>query len=327
MISVKDLGKVRDFVLKQVMEENRCLVLGTEEMIDMFCGDTGVKIDYILTDTLNIDNDIESVPAKMYNPKSKEVFLLSLTDKDYLTDMIAHYRRMDGEGVKEDLRYLLGIQLVNKRYRDGYRRSADVICADSEEEKIKMVENMFRRPPENVIDQMKVISKDASIIEVDERFNRYVKQNPRIYEIYANERLCESLGISDDRFEELRQRLLKLSKLSINSGSMNDIMKINHNIYLDLLEKEEGINKKERLYLAFSEGCILQQCTTEFNEKISSVEEDRDERIKGIGKRHACEISKSLTLSKIDNLTGLNLREKLKSLFWAGVYNNRFYGK
>jgi hypothetical protein len=324
-ISVEEIGKVRNFVLKQVTKENRCLVLGTEDMIDDFCKGTGVKIDYVMTDLLDIDNEIESVPAKLYNPKSGEIVLIGLTGKDYLVNMITQSRRMDGEDVKEDLRYILGVQLIKK----GHMKSADVMCGDSEEEKIKMVEKIFRRPPKKIIDDMTELSKDVSITEVDKRFDRIIKQNPQIHEkyAYANESLCETLGINDDRFEELRQILLKLSKLSISSGSMDDIMEINHEKYIDLLEKEEGISHREMLYLSFSEGGILQQCATQFNENFPSLEEDHDERIKSIGKRHACEISKSLTLSKIDNLKGLNLREKLKANFWAGVYNCRFYGK
>lgn len=323
-ISVEELGKVRDFVLRQVTKENRCLVLGTEDMIDDFCKGTGISIDYIMTDMLNIDNEIESVPAKLYNPKSREIVLIGLTNKDYLTNMMIHSRQIDGESIKEDLRYLLGVQLIKK----GHMKSADVICGDSEEDKIKMVENMFRRPPKKIIDDMTELSKDATVTEVDERFNRSVKQNPGIHEkyAYANESLCETLGINDDRFEELRLKLLKLSKLSIGSGSMDDITDIDHEMYLDLLEKEEGISHRERLYLAFSGGSILQQLATEFNEKFPSIEEDHDERIKSIGKRHACEIGKALTLSKIDNLK-LNLREKLKANFWAGIHNERFYGK
>jgi hypothetical protein len=321
-ISVNELGKIRDYVLKQVTKENRCLVLGTEYMINSFCHDTNVKIDYIMTDSLTIDNEVESSPAKIYNPKTKEIFLISLTDKDYLANIMKYSRDRDNNPIKEDLRYLLGVYLV----KNGRYKSADVICADSEEEKIEMVNKIFRRPPKHLLDEMETLSKSPHIIETDNRFDMSVKKYSKIAEIYENERLCESLGIDDDRFEELRQILLKLTKLSIHSESMDDIMDIDHNMLLDLLEKEENISHKERLYMAFSAGSILQQCVTVFDEKFPSLEEDRDERIKSIGKRYACEISKTLTLSKIDNLK-LNLRDKLKGNFWAGIYNIRFYGK
>jgi DNA-binding XRE family transcriptional regulator len=137
--------------------------------------------------------------------------------------------------------------------------------------------------------------------------------------------LSESIDIDEKRLDDLQKILLQLSKLSISSGNMDDILDINHETFLDLLEKEEGINKKEKLYLAFSLGKLLQTFATEMGEKIFHLEEDHDERIKSIGKKFACEVTKSLTLSKIDNLK-LNLREKLKANFWAGFYNSKFYG-
>ena len=330
--SVEGIEKIRDFVLKQIMKENRCLIIGPEDLMNRFCEDNGIRIDYVMIDSLNIDNEIESEPVKIYNAKSREVLLFSLTDKDSLTNVITQGRRMMGmsESTNEEktlLKHLLGAELVKKRYRDGYQPSADLICASSDKEKIKMINNIFRRPPEKTINEMRPLLEDKSVIELDKRFDQSVKHIPHIHRIDPDEKLNESLGIDEDRLNELHKILLQLSKLSIGSGSMDDIMEISHETYIDLLEKDEGINKKERLYLAYSLGNILQECTTQFNEKIHSMEEDRDERIKSIGKRFSCEITKSLTLSKIDNLGGLGLREKLKSSLWAGVYNNRFYGK
>lgn len=338
-ISVGEIEKIRDYVLKQIMEENRCLIIGPEDLMNRFCEDNGVRIDYVMTDSLNIDNEIESEPVKIYNAKSKEVLLLSITDKNSLVNVITRGRRMTGmvESTNEEktlLKHLLGAELVKKRYQkdskmlsDGYQPSADLICASSDKEKIKIINNIFRRPPEKTINEMRPLLEDKSIIELDKRFDRAVKQNPQIPHIDPDEKLNESLGIDENRFEELQQILLKLSKLSTSSENLDDILDIKHETFLDLLEKEEGINNRERLYLAFSLGKLLQTFATEMGEKISHLEEDRDERIKSIGKRFSCETTKSLTLSKINNLGGLNLREKLKACFWAGIHNERFYGK
>ncbi len=337
-ISIGGIEKVRDFVLKQIMNENRCLIIGPEDLMDRFCQDNGIRIGYIMTDSLNIDNEIESEPVKIYNVRSKEVLLLSLTNKDSLANVITRGRRMVGivESTNEEktLReHLLGIELVKKRYHKNnkmlpddydYQPSVDIICASSDKEKIKIVNNIFRRPPVETINDMRSLLEDRSIIELDKRFDQAVKQNPQIHHIDPDEKLSESLGIDENRLNDLQKILLKLYKLSIGSGSMDDITDINHEMYLALLEKEEGISHKERLYLAFIGGRVLQQLVTEFKEKLPSLEEDRDERIKSIGKRYACEVNKSLTLSKIDNLK-LNLREKLKANFWAGIHNQRFY--
>lgn len=333
-ISVGEIEKVRNFVLKQIMNENRCLVIGPEYLMNRFCEDNGIRIDYIMTDSLNMDNEIESEPVKIYNAKSREVLLLSLTDKDSLANLIMQGRRMTGvaKSMSEEktlLRYLVGVELVKKRYRDGYQPSADVICASSNQEKIKMINSIFRRPPEKTINDMRPLLEDKSVIELDKRFDRIAKQNPQIPHIDPNEKLNESLGIDENRFNELQEILLELIELSGNSelDDSKEILELDHETFLDLLEKEEGINNKERLYLAFSLGKMMQAFATETGEKIFSLEEDRDERIKSIGKRYSCEITKSLTLSKINNLGGLDIKEKLKATFWAGVHNERFYGK
>lgn len=329
--SVEGIEKIRDFVLKQIMKENRCLIIGPEDLMNRFCEDNGIRIDYVMIDSLNIDNEIESEPVKIYNAKSREVLLFSLTDKDSLTNVITQGRRMTGmsESTNEEktlLKHLLGAELVKKRYRDGYQPSADLICASSDKEKIKIINNIFRRPPEKTINEMRSLLEDKSVIELDKRFDQSVKHIPHIHRIDPDEKLNESLGIDENRLNELQKILLQLSKLSIGSGSMDDITDIDHEMYLDLLEKEEEINVKERLYLAFSLGKLIQEFATEMGEKIPHLEEDRDERIKSIGKRFSCEITKSLTLSKINNLGGLNLREKLKSSLWAGIHNEKFYG-
>jgi len=337
-ISVWEIEKIRDYILKQIMEENRCLIIGPEDLMNRFCEDNGVRIDYVMTDSLNIDNEIESEPVKIYNAKSREVLLFSLTYKDSLVNVIIQGRRMTGmtKSTNEEKtlsKHLLGVELVKNKYQknsnmlsDSYQPSADLICASSDKEKIKIINSIFRRPPEKTINEMRSLLEDKSIIELDKRFDRVVKQNPQIPHIDPDEKLNESLSIDENRFEELRQILLKLSKLSTSTGNLDDILDIKHETFLDLLEKEEGINNdKERLYLAFSTGKLLQTFATEMNEKISHLEEDRDERIKSIGKRFSCEMTKSLILSKINNLGGLNLREKLKASLWAGVHNERFY--
>lgn len=330
-MSANGIEKIRDYVLKQVTKENRCLVIGQEDVINKFCGDTGIKIDYIMTDSLNIDNEIESEPVKIYNAKSKEVFLFSLTDKESLVNVISHVGQMAGSTNEEKtlLRHLVGVEVVKKLYQGGYQFNADIICASSEKEKIKMINKIFRRPPEKTISEMRTLIEDRSIIELDKRFNQAAKQNPQIPHVDPNEKLSESLGFYENRFNELQKILLDLARKSTNSGELNniEILGINHETFLDLLEKEEKVDDREKLYIAFSIGMILQGFATEMDEKISSLEDDRDERIKSIGKRHACETTKSLTLSKINNLGGLNFREKLKAIFWAGVHNERFYGK
>lgn len=340
-ISVEGIGKIRDFVLKQVMEKNRCLVIGPEDLINRFCGDTGIRVDYIMTDSLNVDNETESEPAKIYNPKTKEVLLLSLTDRDSLLNVITMSRRMMEMAGSENeektlLKHMLGVQLEKERYRDGYRPSANIIYADSEKEKIEMLNKFFRRPPGKTIDEMRKLLDDRSVIDIDRRFDDAIKQiqhtNPEKLRQYRypnpNESFANVLNISEKRLDKLHKVLTELSGKSISAGELAGAKEINdmdHEIFLDLLEKEKGLTNREKLYLAFNQGAIMENISSELNEKFFHLEEDNDERIKSIGKRHACEIRKSDTIAKINNLGGLNMREKLKACFWAGIHNQRFY--
>jgi len=341
-ISVEEIGKIRDFVLKQVMEENRCLVIGPEDLINRFCEDTGIRVDYIMTDSLNIDNETESEPAKIYNQKTKEVLLLSLTDRDFLLNVITMSRRMMGMGSENEektlLRHILGVQLEKERYRDGYKPSANIMFADSEKEKIEMLNKLFRRPPGKTIDEMRKLLDDRSVIDIDRRFDDAIKQlqhtDPEKLRQYRypnpNERLANALNISEKRLDKLHKILIELSGKSTSVGELDKAEEINdmdHEIFLDLLEKEEGLTNREKLYLAFNQGSIMENISMELNEKFFHLEQDNDERIKSIGRRHACEIRKSDTIIKIDRLGGLNLREKLKACLWAGIHNQRFYGK
>ena len=333
-ISVEEIGKIRDFVLKQVLEENRCLVIGQEDLINRFCEDNYVRVDYVMTDSLNIDNEIESEPVKIYNPKSKEILLFSLTDKDHLVNAITQGRRTTGitESTNEEktlLKHLLGVGLVKKIYRDGYQFNADVMCATSKKEKIKMINSMFRRPSEKTMDEMRTFTEDRSITELNKRFDKAVKNAPHIPHGDPHEKFCEYLGIDKNRLVELQKIMVELSGKSTNAGKLAEAKEIDdmdHEVFLNLLEKEKGISNREKLFLSFSQGIIMEKYSMELDEKFLRLEQDNDERIKSIGKRYSTEIRKSDTIIKIDHLGKLSFGEKMKACLWSGIYNARFYG-
>lgn len=329
MVSVEGMEKIKNFVMEQVMEKNRCLVIGSEDLMDKFCEDNGIQIDYIMSDYLNIDNEIESEPAKIYNAKSGEVLLLALTNKDPLVNLITMSRKMAGIVEKDEenilLEHLLGVELTKNRYRDGFRFDAKTMCTSSEKEKIKMIDNIFRRPSEKTINEMRMLLEDRSIIETNRRFNQSVKYMPHGN---PNESFYESLQISDKRAKELSKVTIKLYEKAMGKeklAEIEDISSISHETFIDLLEKEVGINNREKLYIAFIQGIIMEDFTMATNDKFSSLEDDKDDKIKSIGKRYACEIRKSDTIIKIDNLKDLNMREKMKACLWAGIHNRRFY--
>ncbi len=320
---IKGINRLKDYVVEKVIKENLCLVMGSRELIDKFSEDCGISVDFVMTDMLTFDNQTESVPMKVYNKKSKEILLCCLADKDSLINVVTQGLTENVDEAKD----LVALFLRKEKYKGGYIFNADSRCAKTEKEKIKLVSSLFRVPDNKTKHEMIVLSKDKSVLEIDRFFDQAVKHVPHGDE---KESFLKSLGIADSRCDYLQEMLIRLFGKSISAGklaSAKEIDDMNHEVFLDLLEKEKEMDEIEKLYLAFSQGVLMQKFSVEFNERFFHLEEDNDERIKSIGKRHSCEIRKSSTIFKIENLNGLNLREKLKSAFWAGNYNEKFYGE
>jgi hypothetical protein len=320
---IKGINRLKNYVVEKVIKENCCLVIGSRELIDKFSDDCGINVDFLMTDMLTFDNQTESVPMKVYNRKSKEVLLCCLADKNSLVNVVTQGMTENIEDAKD----LVAIFLRKEKYKGGYIFNADSRCAKTEKEKIKIVGSLFRVPDNKTKHEMTKLLKDRSVLELDRFFDQAVKNKPHGEE---NETFLKSLGIDDSRYDYLQEILIRLSGKSTSAGKLagaEEIDDMDHEKFLDLLEKEKGLDSTEMLYLAFSQGALMQKFSAMINEQFFHLEEDNDERLKSIGKRHSCEVRKSDTIFKIENLNGLNLREKLKSTFWAGNYNEKFYGE
>jgi hypothetical protein len=143
-----------------------------------------------------------------------------------------------------------------------------------------------------------------------------------------SETFRDALGISDDREQELVTLSIKFFGKAVGVEKLSeaeDVSNMDHDLFLSLLEKDKGTNATEKLFVAFHQGMIMQKLIFQHNEKFEHLEKDTNERLKQIGKRHACEIRKSDTIIKIDDLEDLSLKEKLKACFWSGYYNQEFY--
>lgn len=320
---IKGINRLKDYVVEKVIKENCCLVIGSKELINRFSEDCGISVDFLMMDMLTFDNQTESVPMKVYNSKSKEILLCCLADKVPLVNVVTHGMT---ENV-EDAKNLVALFLSKEKYKGEYIFNADSRCAKTEDEKIKLVSSLFRVPGNKTKHEMIKLSKDKSVLDLDKFFDNAVKHMPHGDH---KESFLKSLGIDDNRYDDLQEILIRLSGKSISAGKLTgakEIDDMNHETFLDLLEKEKGMDNIERLYLAFSQGALMQKYSAELNERFFHLEEDNDERLKSIGKRHSCEVRKSSTIFKIENLNGLSLGEKLKATFWAGNYNEKFYGE
>ncbi len=319
---VKGIHRLKDYVLRKVMKENFCLVMGSSEMIEKFSKDCNIDIDIVMTDMLTIDNQVESTPLKVFDKRSKDIMICGLAKKDVLVNIVTQGMPENMEGANN----LVSLELRKEVYNDGYIFNADSVCARTEEDKVKMVTSLFRIPDNETKFQMEILSKDRSIIDLDRQFDKIAKQVP-----HGNqETFLESLGISESRADELQIILIKIIDKSIDEGKLGgakDIDDLDHELFLDLLEKEDGVSITEKLYLSFSQGVIMQKFSVMTNDKFFHLEKDNEDILKKVGKEHSCELRKSDTIYKIENLEIFSLRDKMKACLWAGVYNERFYGE
>lgn len=252
---IKGIDKLKDFVIEKVMKENFCLVIGSVDMIDKFSADCGISINLVMTDMLTFDNQTESTPMKIYNRKSKEILLCGLANKNLLVNIITQGMTKNVNESKD----LIAIELTKEIYKGGYRFNADSRCAKTKEEKIKLISSLFRVPDHRTKREMEILSKDRTVLELDKHFDQAVKHLPHGD---PNEKLHKYLNIDESRANKLHKILIKLFGKSTSAGKLAGAVEIddmNHEIFIDLLEKEKEIDNIERLYLAFSQGAIMRK--------------------------------------------------------------------
>ncbi len=324
---IKGIDKLENYIIDQLVKHDRCLVAGTVDMINQFTHDFGTRIDIVMLDVSTLDGHIISEPMKVFDKKSKDILLLGIVDKAAMIDVITCGMTINVDSSKD----IVIVELKKDKHGDSYVFTTSSKCARTQEEKIEMISDIFHVPDKETIDEMEITRKLAEgefILEVD---------NPRIAEdtmstdpiksqdILRNKTFYDALNIDEIRCEELANISIKLFGESINREKLSgeDIWNSDHELFLNLLEKEEGMRDIEKLYLTFNHGRTMQEVSTKFGKKFEHMENDTDDRIKQIGEKYSHEMTKSDTVIKIENLDNLSLREKLKACFWSGVFNQK----
>lgn len=331
---MKGIEKLKDYVIKHVMERNRCLVIGSSKMIDQFTKDCGVPIDVVMADLSDFDGNIVAEPMRIFHKKSKEILLLGMANRTKMINVITQGMTRDVAMAKD----LVAVELKKEKCRGGYRFTADSRCADTEEEKIAVISSLFRIPDKKTMDEMetsKKLMKGEFIMEVDKSANDadVILAEPSTERVEngdnsRSETFRDALGISDDREQELVNLSIKFFGKAVGVEKLSEaeeVSNMDHDLFLHLLEKDKGTSIVEKLFVAFHQGMIMQEFIDQHNERFEHLEKDTNERIKQIGKKYACEIRKSDTIIKIEDLENFSLNEKLKACFWSGFYNQEFY--
>jgi len=326
---MKGIEKLKDYIIENVMEHDRCLVIGSSKMMDQFTKDCRVPIDVVMADLSDFDGRIISEPMRIFNKRSKEILLLGMASKTEMINVITLGMTRD-VGMARDL---VAVELIREKCRGGYRFSADSRCAGTREEKIEMISSLFRRPDTVTIGEMeasKKLMKGEFVMEVGRNSDADVvlEEPVRSEDNVRSEKFRDVLGISDDREQELITMSIKFFAKALGVEKLSEAKEVSHmdhDLFLGLLEKEKGTDIVEKLFTAFHQGMIMQEFKDQFNERFEHLEKDTNERLKQIGKRHSCEIRKSDTIVKIQHLDNLSLKEKIKACFWSGYYNREFY--
>lgn len=331
---IHGIEKLKDYVIEHVMERNRCLVIGSSKMIDQFAKDCRVPIDVVMADLSDFDGKIVAEPMRIFNKRSKEILLLGMANKTKMINVITLGMTKDVDKAKD----LIAVELIKEKCRGGYRFSADSRCAGTKEEKIAMISSLFRIPDKETMNEMetsKKLMKGEFVIEVDKSASNadVILTEPSIEHIengdnFRSETFRDALGIDEDREGELIDLSIKFFGKAVGVEKLSEaeeVSNMDHDLFLSLLEKEKGTNITEKLFVAFHQGMIMQEFIDQHGERFEHLENDTNERLKQIGKRHACEIRKSDTILKIEDLDNLSLKEKLKACFWSGFYNQEFY--
>lgn len=326
---MQGIEKLKDYVIDQIMNKDRCLVIGSNNMMNQFTKDCKVPIDIVMADLLDFDGKIVAEPMRIFNKNSGEILLLGMASKTKLINIITLGMSKDVDKAKD----LVIIELKKEKCIGGYKFTADSRIACTKEEKIAMISSLFRRPDNETINKMetsKKLMKGEFVLEVDKSTDKTtaVLEPMENQDDLRREKFCNALGIDNDRDQELIDLSIKFFGKAVGVEKLSmaeEISNMNHDIFLSLLEEDKGTNNIEKLYVAFNQGMILQEFADRYDEKFEYLENDSNEKLKQIGKKYACEIRKSDTIEKIEHLDSISLKEKLKACFWSGYYNREFY--
>lgn len=151
-----DQKDLKRFLLDKT-DEGYCLVVGTNEMMDNFTSAFGVSIEIIMMDYQKVEGEIESKPMEIFNGRKKEIQLLGMAKKIDLIDA-RRMLNMPPSTEEDDMVAIELIQEIDEEY--GYKYSIEALAAKTDQEKVDIVDSIFREP-ETINDQLRKEVKDA----------------------------------------------------------------------------------------------------------------------------------------------------------------------
>lgn len=159
-----DQRDIKRFLLDKI-DEGYCLVVGTNEMMDNFTSAFGVSIEIMMMDYITKEGQIEPRPMEIFNGRKKEIQLFGVSKKIDLLDA-RRMLNMSHSNEEEDLIAIELAQEIDEEY--GYKYSIDGLAAGNDQEKVDIIDSIFREP-ESISNQLRKEVNDAI-----ERNNAYI---------------------------------------------------------------------------------------------------------------------------------------------------------
>ena len=149
MMTKEDLKR---FLLDKI-GEGYCLVIGTNEMMDNFTSAFRAPIDIMMMDYQTEEGKVVSKPIEIFNARIKEIQSLGMVKK---IDIISARRMLNlTSSDKED--DMVAIELVQEIDDEcGYSYNINGIAVKTDQEKIDLINSMFRSP-ESINDELRKI--------------------------------------------------------------------------------------------------------------------------------------------------------------------------
>lgn len=103
IINIEMLRKSTEKIRKKLKNENLCFIVGKKDIIEQFCEDKNIRLNYIMSG---------DEYAKILNVTEHIFYMISLIDKD----IILNIKPVDLETINDDtIKHLLGLRLSNNK--------------------------------------------------------------------------------------------------------------------------------------------------------------------------------------------------------------------
>ena len=159
----KRVDNIKEFVFEKISKEDYCIVIGSDNSIDEFSDTFGVRVAILMKD-FRIQDKTKSEPIIVFNGDTKEILMFGLTKKKDMENVIKVINMSGAK--KEDIENVTVIMLQKGHRIFAHRTKSD-------EEKVKLIDKIFKIPDEEIRNEMKEIMDNIKNRTDEELYKGY----------------------------------------------------------------------------------------------------------------------------------------------------------